>query len=139
MCSVYKLNKQGDNKQPCHIPFSIFNQSVVPYRKQQLETCMVQVSPETGKTVWYSHLFKSFTVCYGFSIVNETELDIFLEFPCFLYDPANVGNLISGSSAFFKPSLNIWKFLVCVMLKSSMQGFEHKLISMGYDCNCPVV
>ena len=50
----------------------------------------------------------------GFSIVDETEVDVFLEFPCFFYDPANVGNLISGSSAFSKPSLNIWKFLVHV-------------------------
>ena len=63
----------------------------------------------------------------------------FLEFPCFLYDPANVGNLISGSSAFSKPSLDIWKFLVCIMLKPSMQDFKHNHASMGDECNCPMV
>ena len=56
----------------------------------------------------------------GFSIVSETEVDVFLEFPCFLYDPVNVGNLMSGSSAFSKSSLDIWKFSVQIMLKSSM-------------------
>ena len=73
--------------------------------------------------VWYSHLFKNLPhvvmihIVKGFSIVNEAEADVFLEFPCFLYDPTNVGNLISGSSAFSKPSLNIWKFSVHIMLK----------------------
>ena len=75
----------------------------------------------------------------GFSIVDETEVDVFLEFPCFFYDPANVGNLISGSSAFSKPSLDIWKLLVCVMLKPSMQDFKHALTSMENECNCPMV
>ena len=68
----------------------------------------------------------------GFSVVDETEVDIFLEFPCFLYDPASVGNLISDSSSFSKPSLDIWKFLVHIMLKSSMQDFMHDLTSMGW-------
>ena len=72
-------------------------------------------------------------------VVNETELDVFLEFPCFLYDPANGGNLISDSSAFSKPRLNIQKFLVHVMLKPSMEDFEHNLTSMGDKCNCPRV
>ena len=87
--------------------------------------------------VWYSRLFKSFprfVMIYtvkGFSIVDETKVDVFLEFPCFLYDPVNVGNLISGSSAFSKPSLDIWKFSVCIMLKPSMQDFKHDLTSMG--------
>ena len=67
----------------------------------------------------------------GFSIVNETEVDVFLEFPCLLYDSVNVDNLISGSSAFSKPSLDVWKFLVHVTLKSNMQDFEHNLTSMG--------
>ena len=65
--------------------------------------------------------------------------DVFLESPCFLYDPANVGNLISGSSAFSKPSLDIWKFLVHVILKHSMQDFKHDLTSMGDECNYPLV
>ena len=72
--------------------------------------------------VWYSHLFKSFPqfvmihIVKVFSVINETEVDIFLEFPCFIYGPADVGNLISGFSAFSKSSLNIWKFSVHVLL-----------------------
>ena len=94
--------------------------------------------------VWYSNLFKSFpqfVVIYGikgFSIVNETEVDVFLEFPCFLYDPTNFGNLIYGSSAFSKPSLYIWKLSIQVLLKTSLKDFEHNLTSMANKCNCPV-
>ena len=91
----------------------------------------------------YSHLFKSFLVCYdpykGFSIVNKTEVDVFLKLFFFLYDLVNVGNLISGSSVFSKPSLNIWNFLVHIMLKLSWKDFEHNLTSVGDECNCPVV
>ena len=78
----------------------------------------MQISQETGKVVCYSHLFKSFPhflmihIVKGFSIVKKTEVDVFLEFPCFLHDSVNIGNLISGSSAFSKHSLNIWKFSV---------------------------
>ena len=85
--------------------------------------------------VWYSHLCKSFPQFImihkdkGFSLVDETEVDIFLEFSSFLYDRANVGNLISGTSSFFKPSLDIWKFLVCIMLKPSMHDFKYDLSS----------
>ena len=81
--------------------------------------------------VWYSHLFKSFPqivmihAAKGFSVVNETEVDVFLESPCFLCDPPNVGNLISGSSAFPKCSLNIWKLMVHVALKPGLENFEH--------------
>ena len=75
----------------------------------------------------------------GFDIVNETEADVFLEFPSYLYDPVNVGNLISGSSSFSKSSWDIWKFLVRIMLKPSMQVFKHDLTSMGDECNCPMV
>ena len=80
-------------------------------------TC-IQVSQETDKGVWYSHLFKNFPqfvvihTVKSFPIVNETEVDVFLEFSCFLYDPMNVDNLISGSFAFSKSSLHIWKFSV---------------------------
>ena len=66
----------------------------------------------------------------GFLLVNEAEVDVFLEFPCFLYDPTNVGNLISGSSAFSKPSLYIWKFSVHIPLKPSLKDFEHTLAGM---------
>ena len=103
----------------------------------------IQVSQETGKMAWYSHLFKSFPVCYDtykdFSIVSETEVDVFLKFLFFLYDLVDVGNLISGSSVFSKPSLNIWNFLVHIMLKLSLKDFEHNLTSMGDECNCLVV
>ena len=105
----------------------------------------IWVSQERGKMVWYSHLFKNFSqfvmihIVKGFSTVNETEVDIFLEFLCFLYDPANVGNLISASSAFSKPSLNIWTFSVYAMLKPSLEGFQQSLTSMRDECNCLVV
>ena len=90
-------------------------------------TCK-QASQEAGKVVWYSHLFKNFSqfvVIYtvkGFSIVNEAEVDVFLEFSCFFYDRTDDGNLIPGFSAFSKSSLNIWKFLVHVLLKPGFQG-----------------
>ena len=80
--------------------------------------------------VWYSHLFKNFPVCCdpqsqtGFGVVNEAEVGIFLIFYCFFYDPMDVDNLISGSSAFSKSSLNIWKFSVHVLLKSDLENFE---------------
>ena len=86
--------------------------------------------------VWHSHLlqnFPQFVVIYpvkGFTVVNEAEVDVFLEFFCFFYDPTDVGNLISGSSAFSKSSLNIWKFSVHVLLKPSLENFEHYFASM---------
>ena len=100
MCSGYRLNKQGDGRQPCRTPFSIQNLSVVLYRVLTVASQPIHVSQETGKMVWYSHHLKSFPqfvmmhTLKGFSVVNETEVDIFLEFLCFLYDPRNVGNLI---------------------------------------------
>ena len=94
---------------------------------------------------WYSHLFKNFPQCVvfhrvkGFSVVNEAEVDVFLEFPCFLYDPTNTGSLISGSSAFSKPSFYIWKFLFHVLLKLSLKDFECNLASMWNEYNCTVI
>ena len=75
----------------------------------------------------------------GFSIVSEAEVDVFLEFPCFLYDSADVGNLMSGSSAFSKSSLYIWKFSVHVLLKPSLSDFEHYLASISNQHNYMVV
>ena len=89
----------------------------------------IQVSQETGKMVWHSHFFKSFPqfvmihTFKGFSVVNKTEVDVFLKFPC---DPAYVGSLISGSSSFSKSSLDISKFLVHLMLNLGMQDFKHE-------------
>ena len=74
-----------------------------------------------------------------FHTVNEAEIDVLLEFTCFLYDPMNVGNLISGSFAFSKPNLYIWKVSVYVLLKPSLKDFKHKLTSMWNECNCAVV
>ena len=94
--------------------------------------------------IWYSHLFESFPqfvmihTVKGFGVVNETEVDIFLEFPCFLFDPVNVDNLISGSSSFSKPSLDVWKFLVHVMLKPGLEDFKHSLARMGDECDHPL-
>ena len=105
----------------------------------------IQVSWETGKVVWYSHLFQNFPqfvvihTVKGFCVVNEAEVDIFLEFPWFLYDPVNAGNLISGSSAFLKSTLNIWKFSVHVLLKPGLENFEHYFASVRDECNCVVV
>ena len=95
--------------------------------------------------VWYSHLLKNFPQCVvihtvkGFGVVNEVEVDVFLELSCFFDDPADVGNLIFGSSAFSKSSLNIWKFLVHILLKPSLENFEYYFASMRDECNCAVV
>ena len=86
--------------------------------------------------VWYSHLFKNvphFVVIHtvrGFGMVNKAKVDVSLELSCFFDDPADVGNLISGSSAFSKSSLNIWKFMVHVLLKAGLENFEHYFASM---------
>ena len=72
----------------------------------------------------------------GFHVVNEAEVDVFLEFLCFLYDPVDVGNLISGSSDFSKHSLYIWKFLIQVPLKTNLKDFEHNPTSIGREHNC---
>ena len=83
--------------------------------------------------VWYSHLFQNFPqfvvihIVKGFSVLNEAEVDVFLEFCCFFQGPEDVRNLTSGSSAFSKSSLNVWKFLVHVLLKPSLKDFEHNL------------
>ena len=106
-------------------------------------TC-IQISQEAGQVV-YIHLFQNFPqfivihTVKGFGIVNKAEMDVFLELPCFFHDPAYVGNLVSGSSAFSKTSLNIWKFTVHVLLKPGLENFEHYFASMWDECNCAVV
>ena len=105
----------------------------------------IQISQVAGKVVWYSYLLKNFPqfvvihTVKGFSVVNEAEVDASLEFSCFFYDPTDVGNLISGSSAISKSSLNIWKFSVHVLLKPSMENFEHYFVSVWDKCSCAVV
>ena len=86
--------------------------------------------------VWYSHLFQNFLqfvvihTVKGFGVVSKAEVDVFLELSCFFDDPVDVGNLISGSSAFSKTSLNIWKFMVQVLLKPGLEDFEDYFASM---------
>ena len=147
MYSAYNLNKQGDNIQPLCTPFPILNQSVVPSPVLFFffSLICIEISQEAGKVVWYSYLFKNFpqfvVICTvkGFTVVNEAEVDVFLEFPCFFYDPSNVGNFISGSPAFSKSSLNIWKFSVHILLKPSLENFEHYFARIWDECNCVVV
>ena len=95
--------------------------------------------------VWYSHLFQNFPqfivihTVKGFGIVNKAEVDVLLELSCFFYDPVGVGNLISGSSAFSKISLNIREFTVHVLLKPGLEDFEHYFASVWDECSCEVV
>ena len=107
-------------------------------------TC-IQVSQEAGQEVWYSHLFQNvpqFIMIHtvkGFGIDNKAEIDVFLELSCFFKDPADVGNLISGSSAFSKSrilALNIWMFMVHILLKPGLENFEHYFTSMYCYCCC---
>ena len=126
MFSAYKLNKQDDNIQPLHTPFPIWSQSVVPcpvltvaswpayrFHRRQVRWSGISIS---------LRIFQ-FVVIYtvkGFRVVHETEIHVFLEFPSFFYDPIDVGNLISGSSAYSKYNLYIWKFSV---LEAQIEGF----------------
>jgi len=97
-------------------------------------TC-IQIYQEAGQVVWYSHLFQNFPqfivihMVKGFGIVNKAQIDGFLELSCFLDDPADAGNWISGSSAFFNTSLNIWKFMVHVLLKPSLENLSIPLLA----------
>ena len=107
-------------------------------------TC-TQISQEAGNVVCYSHLFKNYPqfvvnhTVKGFSVVNKAKLDVFLEFPCIFYDPAYLGTLISGSSAFSKSCLYIWNFLTHILLTDpSPKDFEHYLASMWNEWNCEV-
>ena len=109
-----------------------------------LLTC-IQISQEASQVVWYFHLFQNFPqfimihTVKGFGIVKKAEVNVFLELSSFFSDPSDVGNLISGSSAFSKSSLNIWKFTVHLLLKSGLDHFEHYFASVWDECNCAVV
>ena len=107
-------------------------------------TC-IQVSQMAGQVVWYFHLLKNFPQFIlihtgkAFGIVNKAELNVFLELFWFFKDPTDVGNLISGSSAFFKTSLNIWKLTVHILLKPGLENLEHYFTRVWDECNCAVV
>ena len=139
---IYKLNKQGDNIQPWHTPFPIWNQSVLcPVLNCCFLTCK-QISLKASKVIWYFHLFKNFPQCVVIHTVqgfyqhsqwircfSRILLRSVWSNGCWQFD-------LSGSSAFSKPSLNIWKFLVHVLLKPGLENFEHYFASMWdeYDC-----
>ena len=145
MYSACKLIKHGDDIQPWRIPFPIWNQSVV--------TCLVLTAASWSayrflrRQVRWSGIpisFRTFQFIVihtvkGFGIVNKAEADVFLELSCFFDDPADIGNLISDSSAFSKTSLNIWKFTVCVLLKPGLENFKHYFASVWDECNCVTV
>jgi len=105
----------------------------------------IQISQEAGQVVWYPHLFQNFPqfivihTVKGFGIVNKAEIDVFLELSCFFDDPVDVGNLISGSSAFSKSTLNIWKFTVHVLLKPGLENFDHYFANVWDEYNCAIV
>ena len=126
-------------------PFTIWNQSValclvlsiVSWPAYRLLRRQVRWS---GIPI-YLRIFQ-FVVIHivkGFSIVSEAEVDAFLEFSWFFYDPMDIGNLISGSSAFSKSSFNSWEFLVHILLKPNLENFEHYLASLWNECNCALV
>ena len=145
MYSPYKLHKQGDNIQPWRTPFPIWNQSVVP-----CPVLTVASWPAYGflkRHVRWSGIPISFRIFQfivihtvkGFGIVNKAEIDVFLELSCSFPDPEDIGNLVSGSYAFSKTSLNIRKFTFHVLLKPSLENFEQYFTSMWDECNCVVV
>ena len=106
----------------------------------------IQIPQETGQEVWYSHLFHNFLqfivihTVKAFGIVNKAEIDVFLELSCFFEYPADVGNLISGSSALSKSSLNIWNFTIHILLEPGLlKNFEHYFPIVWDECNYAVV
>ena len=123
----------------------VWNQSIVPrlvltfaswpayrYLRMQVRWSGIPISWR----IFYSLLWSTVK---GFGIVNKAEIDVFLELSCFCHDPADVGNLISGSSAFSTSSLNIWKFMVNILLKPGLENFEHYFAIVWDECNCVVV
>ena len=142
MCSACGLNKQGDSRQPCHTPFSILNQLVVLYR--DLTVAFWPTYRFLRRQVRWSSIPISLRVFHSHDPYSQRFLcsrwnKIFLKTPCFFYNPANVGNLISSSSSFSKPSLDIWNFLIHIILKPRIQDFKHNLMSTGDECNCPMI
>jgi len=107
-------------------------------------TC-IQISQETGQVVWYSNFFQNFPqlvvihTVKGFGVGNKTKVDVFLELSCIFSDTEDVDKLISGSSAFSKSSLNIWKFTVHILLKPGLENFEHYFASMWDEGHCVVI
>ena len=139
MYSAYKLNKQGENIQPWHTLFPIWNQSVVlcpvltvaswpAYRFLRKHTDFSPVRWFGIPIPWRIFHSLLYSTVKGFGVVNEA--DVFLYLSCFLDDPTDVGDLISDSSAFSKSSLSIWNIIVHILLKSGLENFEHNFTSM---------
>ena len=147
MYSAYKLNKQGVNTQPCHTPFLIWNQSIVPrpvlnvaswlaysFLRRQVRWSGIPISWRIFNNLWSTqslcilNMPKKYTLCFAF-----------LECSCFFYDPTDVDNLISGSSAFPKSSLNIWNFSVHILLQPNLENFEYYFANLWDEYNCVVV
>ena len=124
------------NFQPVHCFMSSSNDCFLTW---------IQFSQEAGKVIWYSYLFKNFPhfavihMVEEFIVVNEAEVNVFLEFSCFFYDPMDVDNLICGSSAFSKSNLNICNFSFHVLLKPTLQDFDHYFASMCNKHKCVVI
>ena len=107
--------------------------SAYRFLRKQVTWSNIPISFRIFHSLLWSTQFK------GFGKVNKAEIDVFLELSCFFHDPEDVGNLISGSSAFSKTSLNIWKFTVHILLKPGLDNFQHYITSMWDECNCAVV
>ena len=145
MYSTYKLNNQGNVIKHWRTPFPIWKQSVFPCPILTVASwpayrfLMRQVRWYDIPVSWRIFKFVVIHAVKGFGIVNKAEIGVFLELSCFLDDPVDVGNLISGSSVFSKSSLNIWKFTVHVLLKPSLENFEYYFTGMWDECNCALV
>ena len=131
MYSTYKLNKQGDNIKLGRTSFPIWNQCIVPCPDLTVASwpaCSFLRTQLGWSSIPISLRIFQFVVIHrvkGLSLVNKAEVDVFLELFCFFDDPMDVDNLISGSSAFSKSTLNIWKFTVHILLKPGLENFEH--------------
>ena len=136
---------QGDNTQPWRTPFPIWKQSIllclvltvfsrsaIRFLRQQVR-CLIPVSFKNFPQFIVIHTVK------GFGIVNKAEVDVFMELSCFFDDPTDLGNLISGSSAFSESSLNSWNFTVHVLLNPVLENFEYYFASVWDECNRAVV
>ena len=136
MSSAYRLNKQGDVYTLDVLLSQFRTSSLFHFNSNFCFFNCIQISQEVDKVVCYSYHFKNFPqfvvihTVKGFGIVNKAEVDVFLELCCFFYDLTDVGNAISGSSAFSKSSLNIRKFMVHVVLKPGLENFQHFFASM---------
>ena len=143
--SACKLNRQSDKIHLWCTPFPTWNQSVVPCPVLTVAYWPANrflwrhVRWSDVPTSWRIFQFVLIHIVKGYCVVNITEIDIFLKFSCFFVVPLDVGNLISGSSAFSKSSLNIWKFTVHVLLKPGLDNFEPYFASVGGECNWVIV